>query len=422
MTSQGLVSRPALIIPNAQGVYDTVQIYRSKKETVPIVTLKNGILSDTFVDDITAEDGQRYQASRIARIMELSDDGSHLRMWYGAALDIHNDQVWYPKQLQQEIMDNVGYFVAPGNVQAFEPLFVKKANIEGWDRYCQWQADALNYLIANDRYDVIFSHLHNVDAMGHRFWHFAKKREGYDLDPEIFLGFIQDVYVQTDHYIGEFLHLLDEGWTIFITSDHGLICTEEDNQPLLGDPFGVNTGVLRDLGFTVLKTDDSGNVIKEIDWSKTRAVACRGCHIYINLKGRNATGIVKPSEQYELERQIIDGLYRWQDPKTGKRVVTMALRNQEAEILGLSGPDCGDILYWLEEGFHRVHGDSLTTQKGVANTSVSAIFMSAGQGIQQGLETERHIRMVDVAPTIATLLGVRMPNQCEGAPIYQILA
>ena len=42
-------------------------------------------------------------------------------------------------------------------------------------------------------------------------------------------------------------------------------------------------------------------------------------------------------------------------------------------------------------------------------------------GLKVDFETERIIRQVDVVPTIATILGVRMPHQCEGAPIYQIL-
>lgn len=98
----------------------------------------------------------------------------------------------------------------------------------------------------------------------------------------------------------------------------------------------------------------------------------------------------------------------------------MALRNKDALLLGASGPEFGDIVYWLEEGFHRVHGDSLSTHLGVANTSVSPIFIAAGEGIKPGY-TERVIREVDLAPTIATLLGVRMPAQCEGAPVYQII-
>ena len=54
------------------------------------------------------------------------------------------------------------------------------------------------------------------------------------------------------------------------------------------------------------------------------------------------------------------------------------------------------------------------------HTSVSPIFVAAGPGIKEGCKTTRVLRQVDVAPTIATLLGVRMPAQCEGAPMYQI--
>jgi hypothetical protein len=33
----------------------------------------------------------------------------------------------------------------------------------------------------------------------------------------------------------------------------------------------------------------------------------------------------------------------------------------------------------------------------------------------------RTVRQVDVAPTVACLMGVRMPKDCEGASVYQIL-
>ena len=55
---------------------------------------------------------------------------------------------------------------------------------------------------------------------------------------------------------------------------------------------------MQELGYTVLKKDENGNEIKDIDWTKTRAVATRGGHIWINLKGRNATGIVDPEDKY----------------------------------------------------------------------------------------------------------------------------
>ena len=130
---------------------------------------------------------------------------------------------------------------------------------------------------------------------------------------------MQSVYEQTDRYIGRFLPYLDEGWTIIITSDHGLICSE-NHGVVLGEMAGVNVGVMSELGYTVMKTDENGQMLREIDWSKTRAVQVRGGHIYINLKGRDKHGIVDPSEKYELEQQLISDLYNYRDPQTGKRV------------------------------------------------------------------------------------------------------
>ena len=86
----------------------------------------------------------------------------------------------------------------------------------------------------------------------------------------------------------------------------------------------------------------------------------------------------------------------------------------------MSGEECGDILYWLEEGFNRLHGDSLSTFQGMHGSSVSPIFIAAGVGIKENYVTERTVRTIDVAPTVATILGVPMPAQCEGAPVYQI--
>ena len=169
-----------------------------------------------------------------------------------------------------------------------------------------------------------------------------------------------------------------------------------------------------------MKKDENGQDTTEVDWEKTKALAVRTSYIWINLKGRDEHGIVDPADKYELERQIITDLYGYKEPKHGRRIVSLAMRNKDAAVLGMSGPECGDILYWLEEGYNRVHGDSLSTFKGCHDTSVSPIFIAAGQGIKPGY-TNRVIRQVDVAATLAVLGGVRMPRECEGAPVYQIL-
>lgn len=63
----------------------------------------------------------------------------------------------------------------------------------------------------------------------------------------------------------------------------------------------------------------------------------------------------------------------------------------------------------------------MSTSEGHNDTSLSPIFIAAGKGIKPGFTTSRVIREVDVAPTVAALLGVHYPTECEGAPVYQIL-
>lgn len=111
----------------------------------------------------------------------------------------------------------------------------------------------------------------------------------------------------------------------------------------------------------MLKTDADGKELREIDWSKTRAVAVRGNHIYLNIKGRDKYGIVEPEDQYELEEEIMTALYGYRHPETNHRAVAMALRNRDAVLLGMGGPECGDIIYWTAEGYNYDHCDGLST-------------------------------------------------------------
>lgn len=247
---------------------------------------------------------KRIRGTRGGRIVELAEDGSYLLLWLSRTIDADRDDMWHPKSLYKEVVENVGYPRSAALVGGKNVELIKLGVLPCWEAYTKWQARALNYLIKEKQYEIVFSHCHNVDAMGHMFWYFCKNRDELNNDESIYQEFMLETYKQTDRYIGEFLYLLDEGWTIFVVSDHGLLCTPEDEQPLIGDAFGCNVRVMEEMGYTVLKKDAEGNELREVDWEKTKAVATRAGHIWINLKGRDATGIVDPSEKYDLERQI----------------------------------------------------------------------------------------------------------------------
>lgn len=419
--SGGMGRRPVLVIPNEDGKFTKVAIYKSKKEAEPLVVLDEVGVVVNDIYDVTSKNGKIYDVVRQAILVRIEEDGSEVEVWYGNAMEPNNNTLFHPHSLLQQCRENVGEFRSVALVSGTSPRAGKSIATPLWAAYTEWQAECINALIKENDYDVVFSHVHNVDSGGHNFWEAAKQRPWIaPYDENGLHEVMEDYYIDTDKYLGRFMHLLDEGWDIILTSDHGLLCAAEDEPAVpVGDPFGINIKVMQELGYTVMKKDENGNDLREIDWSKTTAVAQRGIYIYLNLKGRNPEGIVDPADQYELERKIIDDLYnyRW----NGKRIVSLAVRKKEAVHFGITGENVGDIVYFNEEGFNRVHGDSISTFQGYADTSVSPIFMAAGPNIKKDYTTDRVIREVDVAPTVAVLGGVRMPAQCEGAPVYQII-
>ncbi len=423
MLCEGKVRRVGLLKKDETGAYNTVEIYTSKKVEQPLIRIKNGEYVVYMEDELLDKNDEKQAVTRGVILIDCAPNGSGFTLWLGNALKKDCDDLFWPKHLYKDVVEHVGYvpsFELQNNLGGSPHLWDEFMN-RTWREYGDWQAKAMNYLIEQEGYEVVYSHYHNIDNFAHSLYEY-RNGFGNEEQEEVYEKLFQQLYVDTDRYLGDFLHLLDEGWTVIITSDHGLLCKEEPGVPPgLGDGFVINTTIMRELGYTVMKRNEKGEEIREIDYSKTRAVASRGNHIYINLKGKYEYGIVDLEDKYELERQIIDDLYAYRNVD-GKRIIGLAIRNQEAALLGMNGLDSGDIIYFLEEGFNRVHGDALSTLKGHADTSVSPIFIAAGKGIKQGFYTDRVIREVDVAPTMAALGGVRMPAQCEGAPAYQIFA
>lgn len=424
LLSKGMLRRSGLILKNAQGRYDRVAIYKNKKAAEPFAVLEEGKIKSQIYDQAVTGDGETKDCNYNMKLLNINADGTHLEIFISNGTDMHADFIFSPSSLFYEIAENVGYIAPSSYCGNNDPKMITECMLDCWNVAVDWQSAAIHYLIEKKDVRAIFSHCHNVDMQEHRFIRFMSEGDKeYDKDfdakePEMYQKFLEDVYVQTDRYLGSFLHLLDEDWTIMITSDHAQVCPEH-RPPQLGDPQGVNVGIMEELGYTVLKTDEQGK--KVIDWEKTRAIANRECNIYINLKGRDPHGIVDPADKFELEEQIMTDLYSYKDKKTGHRVVAMALRNKDAVLVGYGGPECGDICYWITDGYNNDHADGLSTAEGDCETSLSPIFIAAGKGIKKGYKTERVIRQVDLAATVSAMMNIRMPAQCEGAPIYQIL-
>lgn len=417
--SKGAVRRPVLILADENGKYNRIVIYKSKKATEPIAVIKAGEFKRQVLD-VTMIDDKEIEVNRNMALLELSEDGSNIRMWISNAMDIHNNVFWHPQTLLAEIAEATGMYPPPTcMIGSQEKDLIQDVMLQNWYSIADYQSAALKYMIEKKGVEVIFSHFHSVDLQSHRFIRYMYDKGENVVPVEQVWQYMEDVYKQVDYYVAQFMEYLDKDWTIFLFSDHAQICGK--HRPYgMGDIVGINIPVMKELGFTVLQKDENGKEIAEIDWTKTKAIAWGEQHIYLNLIGRTDHGIVDPKDQYDLEEDIITALYGYKHPETGKRIISVALRNRDAVLLGQGGPYAGDICYWVAEGYNYDHADTLSTALGEAGTSVSPIFIAAGKGIKQGY-TDRIIRQIDFAPTVAAVGGMRMPHQCEGAPVYQIL-
>jgi len=242
-------------------------------------------------------------------------------------------------------------------------------------------------------------------------------------------GSVDAIYRRMDEIVGKTMDRIPEDATLLVLSDHGF------NSFRRG--VNVNTWLVRN-GFMSLagmenpqmKLDDlfgGGDFFKNVDWSRTRAYSIGLGLVFLNVKGREAQGIVPAEDAPALKREIIQKLEAFQDPETAARVVRHAYDG--AEIF--KGPyvaDAPDIVIGFDEGY-RVSWQTalggIPRELVVANLDKwSGDHCSIDEEITRGVlfsrrpVTKSNPHIVDLAPTILRDLGVSPAAEMDGAPLY----
>jgi predicted AlkP superfamily phosphohydrolase/phosphomutase len=174
------------------------------------------------------------------------------------------------------------------------------------------------------------------------------------------------------------------------------------------------------------------------DWSKTRALSLTGDvhgYVRINLRGREALGIVEPGEQYDLVcAEIADGLKTFVDSDTGEAVVAEVVRIDElfppggrrdalpdlivrwapspcADTRSIESPRFGTIA-WPTPG-KNPNGRS-------GNHTAEGFLFAAGDGISPASSLGAEAHILDLPPTIHEILGVDRPPYMTGDVLLEI--
>ena len=158
----------------------------------------------------------------------------------------------------------------------------------------------------------------NLDQISHMMWK-TLDPEHPAYDPEVdpaYAEVIPTLYESFDEIVGYALDNMGPDTHLVVMSDHGFSSWRR--------AFHLNTW-LRENGYLVPKDParkvDSG-YFSNVDWSKTRAYALGLNGLYINLRGREANGIVDPGKRRALMEELSDKLLAYKDPKTGESAIT----------------------------------------------------------------------------------------------------
>ncbi len=158
---------------------------------------------------------------------------------------------------------------------------------------------------------LVFYTFTATDRACHGFWRYRDKGHP-EHDPHAQLAGtdpIGTVFERMDAIVGRVRAALDPGDTLLIVSDHGFQTwrwSVHINQWLVDHGYMTLTRDAERKGLGPFFTYAEG--AEAVDWTKTKAFALGLGQIYINLKGRDETGIVAPSRKRALMEEIQRGL------------------------------------------------------------------------------------------------------------------
>ena len=286
-----------------------------------------------------------------------------------------------------------------------EDAFLRQA----WDIFAEREGMFLDAL-ENTRRGVVACVFDTSDRVQHMFY----RRVG-TADPHA--DTIADMYIRMDALVGKAMAAADGGTALFVLSDHGFCAFRR----------GVNINAwLRDHGYLHLQNGgrESGSFFDGVDWSRTRAYALGLGGFYLNMRGREALGIVEGRDAELLKREIIDKLAELRDDDGGAPI-----RKVYATASLYRGPyldAAPDFIVGYNEGYRcswegavgkvaaRVIEDNRKAWSGdhcVDPVLVPGVLFSNRKidAADPGIE--------DLAPTALSLFGVERPAWMEGKPL-----
>jgi predicted AlkP superfamily phosphohydrolase/phosphomutase len=291
-----------------------------------------------------------------------------------------------------------------------EEAFLKQAYLTYSEREAMF-FDAL----AKQRRGIVACVFDTTDRVQHMFYRF--------LDGEGESGkygkTIEDLYCRMDDLVGRTLSHVDEQTVLFVLSDHGFTSFQR----------GINLNSwLHQNGYLHLKDNGGGKFFDGVDWKRTKAYTFGLGGVYLNVRGREAQGIVTPGrEAAALKHEIAQKLTGLCDIETGRTAINY-VSPSDGVYKGPYLDAAPDLLVGYNDGYRASWDATL----GRVTQTIFEDNLKAWSGdhcvdphlVPGVLFCNRKVKkgdpgLEDIAPTALELFGIRVPAYIEGKSLFQ---
>lgn len=343
--------------------------------------------------------------------------------------------VTYPPSWAKELAKRFGIFRTIGwgvdTWSVSEELTDDEFFMEEWHIEPEAFTPIFDALLKDER-ELAVLYYEFTDRVGHIFFRLMDKEHPYYKD-EVAKKFgeaLKESYILMDQIVGKLMEKLPEDTIVIVLSDHGFSSwrwATNYNTWLVQEGFMKLTGAegkMQDL----YALFDQGQFWPNVDWSQTKAYCMGLGGLYINLKGREAHGIVSPGEEYEnVRRELINKLENWIDPETGLHPVAKVYTREEAykSFDPVLIPD----LIVTNSPFYRISWQ--TSLGGIPSQTIEknaqvwsgdhcSLYPPAVPGI---IFSNRKLQkpmpyIKDLYPTILKIFGVEPPYKLDGETLF----
>lgn len=254
------------------------------------------------------------------------------------------------------------------------------------------------------------------DRVQHMFYRYI---DGRAAGP--YADVIEHMYRDMDRIVGKTMTYVDDRTAFFVLSDHGFCSFRR----------GVDLNAwLRQNGYLTLHhcATESGKYFEGVDWSRTRAYAVGLGGLYLNVRGREASGIVAAEDADSLKRELVEKLSGLRDTDNN-----VAIKQAYVSSTLYSGPyvhAAPDLIIGYSDGY-RTSWDAAI---GRVRTQVFEDNDKAWSGdhcvdpqlVPGVLFTNRRVEAADpgiedMAPTALSLFGIDKPAWMEGKSLLSSL-